>query len=127
MASDTEPDERQIAALSSISNEMVRIYKEHFGRGPTKARTHWAGEDVVVVTLEDTFTPAERSLQAMGEDTRMFFQYANVEDFCVPIERHTGRRVRGFVSGIDTREDIAVELFVLHPPGYDGPNRADRD
>lgn len=49
--------------LSAI-NEMVRLYNEQFGRGPTKTRTNWAGCDVLVVTLEETFTPAERSLRA---------------------------------------------------------------
>ena len=65
--------------LSAISNEMVRIYKDQFGRGPTKTRTDWAGGDVLVVTLEETFTPAERTLQRMGKhqelrDLRLLFQ-----------------------------------------------------
>jgi uncharacterized protein YbcI len=28
------------SVLTQISNEMVRLYKEQFGRGPTTARTH---------------------------------------------------------------------------------------
>jgi uncharacterized protein YbcI len=113
-----------------ISNEMVRLYKEQFGRGPTKARTHWAGPDTVVVVLEDTLTPAERNLVKMGEhqrlrDLRLFFQYATVEEFCAPVEQLTGRKVRAFHSSIDTEADgMAVEVFVLHPEGYDGPSRA---
>jgi uncharacterized protein YbcI len=115
--------------LSAISNEMVRIYKEQFGRGPTKTRTLWAGVDVLVVTLEQTFTPAERSLRRLGEhgrlrDLRLLFQYAEIEVFCEPIERLTGRKVRSFISGIDTESDLACEMFVLHPTGYDGPSRA---
>jgi uncharacterized protein YbcI len=114
-----------------ISNEMVRLYKEQFGRGPTKARTNWAGNDTVVATLEDTLTPAERNLVKLGEhqrlrDLRMFFQYATVKEFCEPIERLTGRKVRAFHSSIDTEVDgMSVEVFVLHPEGYDGPSRAD--
>ena len=118
------------STLSAVSNEMVRLYKEQFGRGPTKTRTDWAGPDVIVVTLEQTFTPAERSLQRMGEhqrlrDLRLLFQYAEVERFCEPVEAATGRKVRAFISGIDTVADIATEMFVLHPEGYDGPGRAD--
>jgi len=118
--------------LSAISNEMVRLYKEQFGRGPTKTRTNWAGPDIVVVTLEQTFTPAERSLQRMGEhqrlrDLRLLFQYASVATFCEPVERLIGRKVRAFVSGIDTKADIATELYLLHPRGYDGPSRAEED
>jgi uncharacterized protein YbcI len=116
--------------LSAISNEMVRIYKEQFGRGPTKTRTQWAGPDIIIVTLEQTLTPAERNLVEMGEqgrlrDLRLLFQYAEVATFCDPIERLTGRKVRAFVSGIDAKADLASELFVLHPPGFDGTSRAD--
>jgi uncharacterized protein YbcI len=115
----------------AISNEMVRVYKERFGRGPTKTRTHWAGPDVVVVILEDTLTPVERSLVSMGEhqrlrDLRMFFQYATVPEFCEPIERLTGRKVRVFISGIDTEvAGASTEMFFLHPEGYEGPSRID--
>jgi uncharacterized protein YbcI len=115
--------------LNRISNEMVRIYKDQFGRGPTKTRTNWSGPDTIVVTLEDTFTPAERRLSEMGEhgrlrDLRLLFQYAEIERFCEPVERLTGRRVRAFVSGMDTVADVATELFVLHPAGSDAPSRA---
>ncbi len=114
--------------LSAISNEMVRIYKDQFGRGPTKTRTQWAGPDVVVVTLEQTLTPAERRLVELGEhgrlrDLRLLFQYAETAVFCDPVESITGRKVRAFVSGIDTYSDLASEMFVLHPQGYEGPSR----
>jgi uncharacterized protein YbcI len=118
--------------LSAISNEMVRLYKEQFGRGPTRTRTNWAGADTLVVTLEETFTPAEHSLARLGKhqelrDLRLLFQYAEVQTFCEPIERLTGRKVRAFISGIDTQADLATEMFVLHPRGYDGPARRERD
>jgi uncharacterized protein YbcI len=125
----TEPGGNEHGTLSAISNEMVRVYKEQFGRGPTKTRTQWAGPDIIVVTLEQTFTPAERKLRALGEharlrDLRMLFQYAEVAAFCDPIERLTGRTVRSFISGIDTEADLASEMFVLHPSGYEGPSRS---
>jgi uncharacterized protein YbcI len=118
--------------LSQVSNEMVRLYKDQFGRGPTRARTHWCGPDALSVILEDTFTPAERNLVKLGEherlrDTRMFFQYASVSEFCEPVERLTGRRVRAFMSGIDTDADgMSIETFVLYPEGSDGPSRIER-
>ena len=119
--------------LLAISNEMVRLYKDQFGRGPTKARALWAGQDVLVVLLEDTLTPAERNLTELGEhqrlrDLRTFFQYANVHAFCDPIERVTGRKVRAFISGIDTQADgLSIETFILHPEGYQGPSRTAAD
>jgi uncharacterized protein YbcI len=124
---------RHISVLSEISNEMVRLYKEQFGRGPTKARTTWAGDDLLITVLEDTLTAAERTLVKLGEhgrlrETRLFFQYAAVRDFCEPVERITGRKVKGFISGQDSHaEGIALEGFLLHPPGYEGPSRADLD
>ena len=117
--------------LNAVSNEMVRLYKEQFGRGPTRTRTDWAGTDTLVVTLEDTLVPSERNLVKLGEhqrlrDLRMFFQYATVTEFCEPVERLTGRRVRSFISGIDTEVDgLSVEMFVLHPEGYTGPSRTE--
>ena len=127
-----QPDDLDAGAqmLASISNEIVSVYKEVFGRGPTRARTNWAGQDTIVVTLEDTFTHVERNLRTLGEekrlhDLRLFLQHESIHAFCEPIERLTGRRVRGFISGIDPREDIGAEIFLLHPPGYDGPSRMD--
>jgi uncharacterized protein YbcI len=112
--------------LSALSNEMVRLFKEQFGRGPTSARATWTG-DVITVVLENTLTPAERNLVKMGEherlrETRMFFQYATVKEFCEPVERITGRKVRAFTSGIDTQIDgLSVETFVLHPVDASDP------
>jgi len=54
----------------------------------------------------------------------MLFQYAEVAAFCDPIERLTGRTVRSFISRIDTEADLASEMFVLHPAGYEGPSRS---
>jgi len=107
---------------AEISREMVRLYKEQFGRGPTKARTEFAGADIVICTLEHSLTPAEQSLVQMGEhqrlrDTRMYFQHATEEKFRGVVERITGRPVRAFVSGIDTCVDVSSEVFHLGREG----------
>ena len=127
------PDQSDQAnsALAQIANELVRLFKEQFGRGPTKTRASWAGPDVLTVVLEDTFTPAERNLAAMGQherlrDMRSFFQYASVAEFCGPIERIYGRKVRAFISGMDTEvKGLCVETFVLYPEGSYQPSRAE--
>jgi uncharacterized protein YbcI len=114
-------EEGQHSVLADVSREMVRVYNDQFGRGPTKARTHWAGSDVLITVLEDTLTPVERRLITMGEhqrvrDMRMFFQYASRPHFVEPMERLTGRRVRSFLSAIDTETDgVAMETFILDP------------
>jgi Na+-translocating membrane potential-generating system (MpsC) len=71
----------QISKLAEISREMVRLYKVQFGRGPTRARSDFAGPDLVVCTLEDSLTPAEKRMAAMGDhqrlrDLRLYFQHA---------------------------------------------------
>lgn len=123
--------ERDRSVLMEISREIVRVFKDQFGRGPTSARASWAGPDAIVVVLEDTLTPAERSLVKMGEherlrEMRMFFQYASRRELCEPVERLTGRTVRAFVSGIDTNADgLSVETFVLHSRGSGEPSRSE--
>jgi uncharacterized protein YbcI len=125
-------DGRTSSLLTELSNEMVRLFKEQFGRGPTTVRAAWAGPDIVMVVLENTFTAAERTLVRLGEhqrvrETRMFFQYATAVDMCEPVERLTGRKVRAFSSGIDTEVDgLSVETFVLHPAGSPEPSRNER-
>jgi uncharacterized protein YbcI len=115
---------------AEISREMVRLYKELFGRGPTKARTEFAGPDIVICTLENTFTPAERSLADLGEhqrlrDTRMYFQAATHERFREIVERLTGRKIRAFISGLDAGVDVCAEVFYLEPRG--SPEREGRE
>jgi uncharacterized protein YbcI len=87
--------------LHELCNEMVRIYKEIFGRGPTRTRADWAGRDALLCTLEDSLTPAERKMVEVGEHQRL-------QD-----TRITGRKVRAFVSGIDTDTDVSSEVFYL--------------
>jgi uncharacterized protein YbcI len=133
----TSPDPQQsadrgdgrLSALAAISDEMVRLYKDQFGRGPTRVRTYWCGGDILTSVLEHTLTPAERNLAALGEhqrlrDTRMFFQYATVREFCEPVERLTGRTVKAFISGLDTEVDgLSIETFILYPEGSEAPSR----
>jgi len=47
----------------------------------------------------------------------MHFQYMSEDDFVGAVEEITGRKVRAFVSGMDTRNDVASELFYLEPRG----------
>jgi uncharacterized protein YbcI len=106
--------------LLQLSNEMVRLYKQMFGRGPTKARTDYAGPNVIVSTLESSLTQAEMNMVKLGEhhrlrDIRTFFQHASEKEFCEAVERVTGRKVRAFVSGIDTHHDVSSEVFYLEP------------
>jgi uncharacterized protein YbcI len=115
---DTQDGSQAQPVMVQAANEMVRIYKDQFGRGPQRAYAGFAGPDLLIATLEGSLTPAERNMVEMGElqrvrDIRSFFQHASEREFTEAIERTTGRRVRAFVSGIDVEHDIASEVFYL--------------
>jgi uncharacterized protein YbcI len=115
-------EERTGLLMVELSNAMVRLYKDLFGRGPTKARSSYAGPDLIVTTLENSLTRIERTMVEADEherlrDLRMHFQYMAQDDFMGIVEEITGRKIRAFVSGIDTRQDVSSELFYLEPRG----------
>jgi uncharacterized protein YbcI len=125
-------DHRGISPLLEISNAMVRLYKEAFGRGPTKSRVHFAGADTLLVTLEDSMTVAERSLALLGgheqvREARMFIQYALEDQFRAIVERTLQRRTVAFVSGVDTRHDICVKVFTLESSTDSEPSEGSDD
>jgi uncharacterized protein YbcI len=111
---------RRGVEMAELSNAMVRLYKELFGRGPTKAHSAYATPDLVVCTLEESLTSAEQAMIGLGEhqrvrEIRMFFQHASDDEFMQAVEAITGRVVRAFVSGIDTQRDVSSEVFYLEP------------
>jgi uncharacterized protein YbcI len=102
---------------ATIASEFVRLHSAYYGRGPTKAKVYSDG-DLLAVVLEETFTPAERTLIERGEsdgiqDIRRRFQRVMAEQFKSVVEQATGRGVRAFLSETDLENDIAVELFLL--------------
>lgn len=102
---------------SEISEGLAALHGHWYGRGPSSARAYMT-EDVVVVLLEETFTPAERELiqrqQADGlREMRRRFQTVLAEEFTSIVEQATGREVRSFVSDTDLCEDLSIEVFVL--------------
>jgi uncharacterized protein YbcI len=118
---------------SAISNAVVRLYAEHIGRGPTKARTI-VSRNLVTVVLEDTFTKGERALLQAGErdavlTTRSAYQRALRQPLSKAVEQLTSRNVIAVLSGHHDDPDIAVENFVLEAEPYDdmrsGPDRRD--
>lgn len=107
--------------LSEISNAIVRLHAENFGRGPTRARADLT-RDLLVVVLEDSLTPVERTLMARGRGQQVLalrreFQAAMREEYIAAVERISGRSVRAMLSEVNLEPDIAVELFFLAPDG----------
>jgi uncharacterized protein YbcI len=115
----TEREQARVSAevLAGISNGMVRLFREYFGRGPTAAKTY-ALDDVVVCVLRDGLTPAERTLFERGRadavrEIRAAFQDAAADEFKGVVERLTDRRVVAFMSQAHVNPDLAVEIFFL--------------
>jgi uncharacterized protein YbcI len=108
-------DHGPIAA--AISTAVVRLFSEHTGRGPTKARTTVDG-DLVVVILRDSMTQGERALVHGGKHAevlrlRRAFQDTMREDLIVVVERVTERNVQAFMSANHIEPDAAAEIFLL--------------
>jgi uncharacterized protein YbcI len=111
---------------TTISNAIVALHREFYGRGATKARTV-IGADTVFCLMEDIFTPAERTLIAAGRyetvrTARSEFQDALMGRFVAIVEQTVRRQVVGFLSQIE-RNGYGVEFFVLDGPleSGDGP------
>ena len=102
---------------ATISNAIVRLQAEYYGKGPTRAKTYIV-EDLVVVVLEESFTRAEKTLAERGEKDaiehiRRRFQQQMAEDFTSVVEQATGRKVRVFLSETNIDHDVSVETFLL--------------
>ena len=105
--------------MTEVSNAMVAMHREHFGRGPGAAKSMLQG-DVLICTMTDVYTPVERTLIEAGSldrvrETRLVHQLAMREEFENRVEELTGRKVRAFVSGVHFESDMAVEVFYLEP------------
>ena len=111
--------------LQAVSNAMVKLHKEQFGRGPTNARSYFAGPDALVCTLEDALLPAERTMVDMGEhhrvrESRMFLQVASQGQFIGAVEELVSRKVRAFASAIDPAPGVVFEIFSFEPDATHG-------
>ena len=105
--------------LSAVSEGLVALLKEFYGRGPTEAKTYYM-DDIVVCLLRGGFTRVEQTLLDGGRDhaviqQRLEFQELMRERFEAVIEHATGRRVIGFMSGNQHAPDMTCEVFVLAP------------
>ena len=105
--------------LTAISDGMVGLLKEFYGRGPTRTKTYFE-DDLVVCLLRGGFSRVEQTLLDGGRGSsvirqRMEFQELMRARFEGVIEDATGRRVIGFMSGNQQDPDIMCEVFILAP------------
>jgi uncharacterized protein YbcI len=110
--------------LAAVSNELVRLYRTHFGRGPTQARTALV-DDTLICQMSDPFTTTEKTLIGIGRGEqvaamRRSVREALADEFNDAIEALTRRRVIAHVSGVHCSPDLSIEVFVLQPGNQDG-------
>ena len=90
------------------------------GRGPTRARSYWAGADLLVTVFGDGFLPAEKTLLSQGREAtalayRSAIQHALRNAMCEEAQRVMGRRVIAAMGCAHHDPDLLVELFVFAP------------
>src|SRR5215213_9259034 len=108
---------------ADISNAVVRLVREHFGRGPTQAKT-LVHDDVVVTVLRGGYTHAEKTLYQAGkgdivEEGRRAMQDVFQREMTAAIEQLMGREVEAFLSANHYDPDVTVEMFLLKPTNGD--------
>jgi uncharacterized protein YbcI len=104
----------------AISNALVGVKKQLYGKGPVKAKTY-LNDNYIFSVLEGGLTRNEETLLAAGEhrlvrEYRLRFQEAVAETIRTAIEDVTGRKVLAYHSQIVFDPDRAFEIFVLDGP-----------
>jgi uncharacterized protein YbcI len=107
--------------LAQISTSIVAILREHYGRGPMKAKTYALDDIVVVVMRGSGFTALEQTIMDSGQPGRVVemreeFQSVMAERYRDTIEQLTGRKVVAFLSQAHVEPDITVEMFFVDGP-----------
>jgi len=105
--------------LTAISDGMVALLKEYYGRGPTRTKSYYE-DDLVVCLLRGGFSRVEQTLLEGGRGSSVIRQRIDFQDlmrgrFEAVIEEATGRRVIGFMSGNQQDPDMMCEVFILAP------------
>ena len=106
--------------LAEITNRIVAFMREHYGRGPIKAKTYVLDE-LIVCVLSDGFTAIERTMMEGGEPDRVLamrrdFQRLMRERYSKMIEELTGRTVLAFLSQAHVEPDLTIEMFLMDGP-----------
>jgi uncharacterized protein YbcI len=106
--------------LTAISNAIVSLLREHYGRGPTKAKTYVL-DDLVVCVMRNGFTAIERTMMEGGQQKRVVelrqdFQELMESIYRKEIERLTGRKVVAFLSQAHVEPDLTIEMFLMDRP-----------
>ncbi len=107
--------------LAQISTSIVAILREHYGRGPMKAKTYALDDIIVVVMRGSGFTALEQTIMDSGQPARVVamreeFQSVMAKRYKDLIEELTGRKVVAFLSQAHVDPDITIEIFFVDGP-----------
>jgi uncharacterized protein YbcI len=107
--------------LLRLTNGISRLQAQHFGKGPTKARSYMLGSEILVVVGRDNLTQGELTLVQNGEGEqvqayRKAFRDATREPFVALVEELSGRRVTAYLGQNSLEPDIAIGVFFLDAP-----------
>src|SRR5690242_1509451 len=107
--------------LAAISTSIVAILREHYGRGPMKAKTYALDDIIVVVMRGSGFTPLEQTIMNSGQPGRVVemredFQRVMKDRYKETIRELTGRNVVAFLSQAHVEPDITIEIFFVDGP-----------
>lgn len=100
---------------SAITEAIVRLVRLNTGRGPTGANTV-ISSDLVVVTLADCLTTAEKTLVERGYSEATLRLRATLHegikaDAVAAVEETTGRPVVAYLAAQEHDPDIAILAF----------------
>ena len=107
--------------LAEITNRIVAFMREHYGRGPIKAKTYVLDNLIVCVLTDGGFTAIERTMMEGHEPDRVLemrrdFQRMMKERYSEMIEELTGRKVLAFLSQAHVEPDLTIEMFLMDGP-----------
>jgi uncharacterized protein YbcI len=107
--------------LAAISTGFVAILREHYGRGPMKAKTYALDDIIVVVMRGSGYTPLEQTIMDSGEPARVIAMRENFQSMMAVrykqlIQDLTGRDVLAFLSQAHVEPDITMEIFFIDRP-----------
>lgn len=105
--------------LADVTNRVVQLHSEYYGKGPTRSKSYLL-DDMIVCVMRDALTTVERTLVRAGREeqvrqTRLVFQQAMRDEFMRAVEEASGRRVVSVLSQISFEPELAVDIFMLEP------------
>ena len=106
-----ESDRQQGTRLAEVSNVVVQIFSECYGRGPTKAKSYQFDNYVQTLVNNGEVNLVRR--------VRLTFQEAVADRFKEAVAEAMGREVLSYHSQVVVDPPTGFEIFILAPEDSD--------